>query len=82
MHDLGAGDVAGAVGHNALLLPALAFVVAWSVWTLLPAGAAARLHRFGDAAPVLRRAPWAAVLLVVVVVFSALRNVPGSVLAP
>lgn len=74
-HDLATGSVAEAVGHNLLLLPALAWLT-W--WWLARATAGTRIAVPG---------PWdsgrfAYGVLAVVVVFAVLRNVPGSPLAP
>ncbi len=74
-HDLATGHVVEAVGHNLLLLPALAWL-AW--WWLAQATSGTRAAVGG---------PWesgrfAYGLLAVLAVFTVLRNVPGSPLAP
>jgi hypothetical protein len=82
LHDLGAGDLAGAFGHHALLVPAIVLLAAWAVWTWLPVPAAERVERVVAAVPVVRRIPWAWTILAVLPVFTVLRNLPGSALAP
>lgn len=74
-HDLVTGDVVEAVGHNLLLVPALAWL-AW--WWLAQATSGTRLAV---------RGPWDSArfaygLLAVVAVFAVVRNLPGSPLAP
>jgi hypothetical protein len=63
LHDLAAGQVSEAVGHNALLLPMVLFSIYAAVKGSVPYESSY-------------------VWLVVVVIFTALRNLPGSPLAP
>ena len=74
-HDLLTGQITSAVGHNLLLLPALAWL---SWWWVSRVGAAwgRRIPGPPDSAP------FAIALLVVLPVFMVLRNLPGSPLAP
>lgn len=69
-HDLLTGDLLGSISHNVLTIPALAWLVWW--WLSRVAGL--------PGPPQSSRA--AIVLLVVIGVFTALRNLPGSPLAP
>lgn len=62
LHDLTQGSIAESIGHNALLIPGILFLLL------------AAFKRPGSR--------WATVWLVVFVVFTAARNIPGSVLAP
>lgn len=75
MHDLFTGQVAESMGHNLLLLPGLAYVVWWWV------GELAAAH--GRSIPGPPRSSAIAIgVLVLVVAFTVLRNLPGSPLAP
>ena len=62
LHDLTQGNVVESVGHNALLIPGILFLLF------------AAVKRPGSR--------WATIWLVAFVVFTAARNIPGSVLAP
>lgn len=74
-HDLLTGQFGEAVGHNLLLLPGLAFVLWWWVSEL-----AASHGRRIPGPPSSSR--FAIGLLVVLAVFTVVRNLPGSPLAP
>jgi uncharacterized membrane protein YhaH (DUF805 family) len=84
IHDLVTGDVSAAVGHNLLLIPALLFVVAWAVWALRLPWLAPRLavlgRRWRDSRAARLPIVWG--VLVVILSFAVLRNLPGSPLAP
>jgi hypothetical protein len=75
MHDLMLGRYAEAAGHNLLVIPALL----WLSWWWL-ARVAVVVHVVVPAPPSSQR--FCRGLLVVVAVFTVLRNVPGSPLAP
>lgn len=79
VHDLATGQVAEAVGHNLLLVPALAVLVWW--WAAQVAAASGRpgWARRVPAVPTWRRTTIA--VLAVLAVFTVLRNLPGSPLA-
>lgn len=74
-HDLLTGNLAEAVGHNLLLLPALAWLTWW--WLAqVTAGTRLAVARPWDSAR------FAYGVLAVLAVFTLVRNVPGSPLAP
>jgi hypothetical protein len=76
LNDLLTGHVWAAVGSNALLLPALA----WLAWAWL---SAARVGVAGwRVGPAPSSARFSYVLLAIIAVFTVARNVPGSPLAP
>lgn len=75
LHDLLTGAPLEAVGHNLLLLPALAWLAWW--WGRLAAAGAGRTM---PGPPSSARFSYA--LLTVLVLFTVLRNLPGSPLAP
>jgi len=80
MADVVAGDPAAAMSHNLLFLPALVGLVAWAVVQLVP-----RVPNLGVTPKVFSRHRWLnfpVVLLIVVIAFGVLRNLPGSPLAP
>lgn len=80
MADVVAGDPAAAMSHNLLFLPALSGLVAWAVVQLSP-----RIRNLGVTPKVFSRHRWLnfpVVLLIVVIAFGVLRNLPGSPLAP
>lgn len=80
MADVVAGDPAAAMSHNLLFLPALAGLVVWAVVQLSP-----RIPNLGVIPKVFSRYRWLnfpVILLVVVLAFGVLRNLPGSPLAP
>ncbi len=94
LYDLLHGDMAGALGHNVLTVPVLAVLVAWAIWTLVPR---ARADTASDRHPPLSNSAGGAVrsrgrqwvplaissaVLVIFVVFTVARNLPGSPLAP
>ncbi|HEY9562135.1 MAG TPA: DUF2752 domain-containing protein [Nocardioides sp.] len=74
-HDLLTGHPLEAVGHNLLLIPALA----WLTWWLVAQTAASWGRRIPGPPDSSR---FAIGLLVVIAVFVVLRNVPGSPRAP
>lgn len=76
INDLLTGHPLAAIGSNALLLPALAWL-GW--WWLHEAGVTIAGRRIG---PAPSSARFAVVLLVVIAVFTITRNLPGSWLAP
>lgn len=79
VHDLATGQIAEAVGHNALLVPVLAVLVWW--WAAQVAAASGRpswAERV-PGPPSGRRTTVAVVA--VLAVFTVLRNLPGSPLA-
>lgn len=91
LHDLMHGDVPAAIGHNVLLVPALLFVVVWAVRAIarpgpvamVAAGAPSDSRRMSLSwRRRLSAVPWAWLLLVVIVVHTVARNIPGSPLAP
>ena len=76
LNDLLTGHVSAAVGSNALLLPALA----WLTWAWL---SAARVGVGGwRVGPAPSSARFCYLLLAVLAVFTVARNLPGSPLAP
>ena len=76
LNDLLTGHVSAAVGSNALLLPALA----WLAWAWL---SAARVGVAGwRVGPAPSSARFSYLLLAVIAVFTVARNLPGSPLAP
>ena len=80
MADVVAGDPAAAMGHNLLFLPALAGLVVWAVLQLSP-----RIPNLGVTPKVFSRYRWLnfpLILLIVVIAFGLLRNLPGSPLTP
>ncbi len=80
MADVVAGDPTAAMGHNLLFLPAVVGLTIWAVLQLSP-----RVPRVRITPTMLSRYRWLnipAILLVVVIVFGVLRNLPGSPLAP
>ena len=80
MADVVAGDPAAAMSHNLLFLPALAGLVVWAVVQLSP-----RVPNLGVIPKVFSRYRWLnfpVILLIVVLAFGVLRNLPGSPLAP
>ena len=80
MVDVVRGDLGAAVGHNLLFLPALVGLVVWGIVQLAP-----RVPRVGVMPTVLARYRWLNVpvlLLTVLVIFTVLRNLSGSALAP
>ncbi|MDF0532581.1 DUF2752 domain-containing protein [Tsukamurella sp. 8J] len=75
VYDAVHGHLAAAVGSNVLLVPfAIVVVWAWSAW--LGRGLGMRI-----AGPP-KSAPWLIAVVVVTVVFTVARNLPGSPLAP
>lgn len=73
--DLLEGDLLAAFGHNALLVPAAVWLLWW--WVAEVARAVGR-----PIPPAYSSAPFIWGILGVVVVFTVLRNLPGSPLAP
>ena len=75
-----AGDPAAAMNHNLLFLPALAGLLVWAVVQLTP-----RVPNLGVTPKLFSRYRWLnfpVILLIVVIAFGVLRNLPGSPLAP
>ena len=82
MADAVAGDPVAAIGHNLLFLPALVGLLVWAVVQLVPRTPTPHV-RITPA--VLSRHRWLnvpVILLVVVIAFGVLRNLPYSPLAP
>ncbi|MCH9801078.1 MAG: DUF2752 domain-containing protein [Actinomycetia bacterium] len=80
MADVVAGDPAAAMNHNLLFLPALAGLLVWAVVQLTP-----RVPNLGVTPKLFSRYRWLnfpVILLIVVIAFGVLRNLPGSPLAP
>ncbi len=80
MADVVAGDPAAAMNHNLLFLPALAGLLVWAVVQLTP-----RVPNLGVTPKLFYRYRWLnfpVILLIVVIAFGVLRNLPGSPLAP
>lgn len=75
VHDLLVGHPLEAIGHNLLLLPALG----WLGWWWVHRVATALGRRLAEP-PSGARFCW--LLLAVIAVFTVLRNLPGSPLAP
>ncbi|MGH3458327.1 DUF2752 domain-containing protein [Aeromicrobium sp.] len=75
VHDLLVGQPLEAIGHNLLLLPALAWLAWWWVHQM-----AAAVGRRIAGPPSSAGFCWS--LLAVLAVFTVLRNIPGSPLAP
>lgn len=84
IHDLTHGDLGAAFGHNVLVVPALLFVVGWAVWAIRPRWLAGGLDQIAQwwRQSALARLPLVWGLVVVLVAFTVLRNLPGSALAP
>ena len=80
MADLTSGDISATVGHNLLLIPMIVALVAWAVLQWLPRGKARRRFLPGRIGPT-----WVNIPLIVGItflIFTVLRNLPGSELAP
>jgi hypothetical protein len=86
MFDLMHGDVLGSVGHNVLMIPALIFLVGWSILRLRSGNAerAGPVAAFPRPHPLLVKTQVYLVMALpfVIVVYAVVRNFPGSALAP
>ena len=75
VHDLAVGDLSEALGHNLIVVPALVWLGWW--WLARVAAATGTTLRDPPSSALFCR-----VLLVVLALFTVLRNLPGSPLAP
>lgn len=80
MADLTSGEVAGTVGHNLLLVPMLVALVAWALLQWFPKVEAKFRVQASRFRPTRVNVPL--IVGVVFLVFTVLRNLPGSGLAP